>query len=163
MKHVSKTNPLTKRDIEKTKIAYNNWKSSEQKIFDRSNYILHKTAEMFGGKIEWWDWDEEHFDISMMSDEAINVYGKTKCRGAGEWVAILNGDEWELKLAFPRRWLLEDFEQELSEGIKKYNEEKITHLEIEKQKTLTRKSNRQKLLNSAKEKLTKEERKALRL
>ena len=165
MKPLEKVNRIGDGDISALKAAYNAYTYHAEVIQDRVNYILRKTAEIFGGKIEWWDWSngageaDGHFEPSFLRDKCINVDGETKGGGDdGDWVAILkNDEEWELRLEFPIRWLTEDFEQELIAGIEKYKDKKLKRKETEKQKKLAREINKQKLVNAAKAKLTKEE------
>ena len=160
------TKPLGSGDVMAAKEAHKLWSHYSQKIVDRSNYIIRKTAELFGGKIDWWDWSngagevDGHFDIDWLNDDYISVAGDTK-GGNCEWVAILKNEEWELRLTFLTRWIWEDFEQELTDGIKKYKEQKLHKIEMEKKKKIAREENKKKLKESAKSKLTKEERKAL--
>ena len=163
------TKPLGEGDIMAAKEAHRLWSHYSEKIVDRANYVIRTTANLFGGKIEWWDWSngagevDGHFDMDWLKDDYISVAGDTK-GGNGEWVAILkDGGEWELGLTFPTRWFWEDFEQELIDGIIKYKEQQKRKVEIDKQKKLTREENKKKLKESAKSKLTREEQKALGL
>lgn len=159
-------NPLGSGDVMAAKEAHRLWSHYSEKITDRANYVIRKSAELFGGKIEWWDWTngagetDGHFNPDWLKDDYISVDGDTK-GGNCEWVAILKNGEWELRLVFPTRWLWEDFEQELTDGIKKYKEQKLHKIEMEKKKKIARDSEKKKLLEAAKSKLTKEERKAL--
>lgn len=163
---LKKVNPITDGDITALNSTYNAYNQHAQGIQNRVNYIVRKTAEIFGGKIGWWDWNngggevDGHFEPSFLRNDYINVDGETK--GGGDWVAILKDDEeWELRLVVPLRWLTEDFEQELIDGIQKYKDKELKRKETEKQKKLTRAANKQKLLETVKAKLTKEELKAL--
>jgi hypothetical protein len=170
-----KVSPIRKDVITEAIGAYNLYTKYVSTITDRVNYVIREIASIFGGKIKWWDWGngggevDGHFEPDMVDGESIQLSGETDGKD-WEWVALLKDEkgkfteEWEFHgLEFPARFLYEDFEEELKEGIKKYKEQEVKKKEIEKQKRLTRVKNKEKLLESVKTKLTPEERKALGL
>ncbi len=65
---------------------------------------------------------------------------------------------YDILYSFPSKWLFEDFEEELSEGIKRYQE--FQKYNIDKENKLKEKHNL--LVQAAKSKLTKEELSALK-
>ena len=137
-------------------------------ITDRVDYVIRKIASIFKTKVDWWDWDngsceaeiDGHFEPSMLKEETVQLHGQFK--SSGEKVAMIDGGEWDFSyLEFPRKFLFEDFEQKLEDGIIEYK-----HL-LEKQKTDRAKkkeeaeAKKKMAIQAAKNKLTKEERKAL--
>jgi len=167
-----KVSPIRKDVITEAIGAYNLYTKYVSTITDRVNYVIREIASIFGGKIKWWDWGngggevDGHFEPDMVDRESIELDGDVE---GGEWVAFLKDEkgkfteEWQFGLEFPARFLYEDFEEELKEGIKKYKEDKVKQEEIKKQKKLEKVENKKRLLESVKSKLTKEERKALGL
>jgi len=158
--------PLTKGNITEAEEAYKLWSNIEEKIEDRINYVIRTLAKIFGGKIEWWDWNngggevDGHLDMDMFKNDSIQLDGCKK--GGKDWVSVIKEGEWEFEyLEFPTRFLWEDFEEELENGIKEY--EKQGKIRLAKEKKEKSKKDKQYLIESAKSKLTKEELKALRI
>jgi hypothetical protein len=170
-----KVSPIRECVIADLTNAYDLYSKFMSIISNRVNYIVREIASLFKGEVKRWDWGdgsgeiEGHFTPNMVDDESIQLDGERTGSG-DEWVAFLkdeNGqftDEWEFHwFEFPTRFLYEDFEEELKEGIQKYKEHEAKKKEMEKQKKLEKVKNKKKLLESVKSKLTKEERKALGL
>jgi hypothetical protein len=169
-----KVSPLRKDIITEAVGAYNLYNKYDSTIANRVNYVVQKIASIFGGKIEWWDWSngggevDGHFTPDMVDGETIQLDGERP--DGGEWVALLKDEkgkfteEWEFHwFEFPTRFLYEDFEEELKEGIQKYREQEIKKKEMNKQKKLEKVKNKEKLLESVKSNLTKEEKRAVGL
>jgi hypothetical protein len=170
----TKIKPLRKDFTNEMIGAYNLYSKYTSVISKRVDYVVREIARIFGGKIDWWDWPkgkdecDGHFTPDIIEGESVSVDGWKS--GGGDWEAYLKDEKGDFKeswqfcwFEFPTRFLYEDFEEELIEGIKKYREDKATKKELKKQKELEKVKNKAKLLDSVKSKLTKEERKALGL
>jgi len=156
-----KVSPIGECVIEDLTNAHDLYSKFMSIISNRVNYIVREIASLFKGEVNRWDWGdgsgeiEGHFTPNMVYDDSIQLDGERKGTFDDEWVAFLkdeNGqftNEWEFHwFEFPTRFLYEDFEEELKEGIQKYKEHQV-------------KKEMKKLIDSVKSKLTPEERKAL--
>jgi hypothetical protein len=84
--------------------------------------------------------------------------------GDHEMVAKLkDGSVWEFYGEFPTRWLFEDFEEELTQGIKDWQKQLAEEIKQKAAKRAAKKAAKEKLKAAAAAKLTPEERKALGL
>ncbi len=132
----------------------------EDQITDRINYII---AFLFEGKTyNWWFegaeegevgdiWRHYHgHEIWIITDPAPRISFIDK-----------DGNDWEFEGSIPDRWLFEDFENEIIEGKKLFEERKakrnIERLRLKEQN----KKEKKQFIESAKKKLSKEELKAL--
>ena len=151
--------------------AYNDYKINvapfEKRLIDRTDYIVHKICEVYHFKLDWWDlyfhefegeasFEWEHF---LRSDEQVEYclvpYPEL------DMGAIIEGAEWGFETGFPRRWLFEDFEKELVEGKKSYEQKQEEKKRKNKQKREAAEHRKKNLIENVKSKLTKEEIKAL--
>lgn len=140
----------------------------ESTIEDRIDYIIRKIYDMFGHKIAWWDYpghgsrgEGGSLKDSISKNEVNFSFECESSKNFKEVVAIIEGGEWGFESSFPKRWLFEDFEDELQAGIESYEKlqkEREADALIKKTKSIAK--NKQ-LIESAKSKLTKEELKAL--
>jgi hypothetical protein len=138
----------------------------EEKIVDRIHYIMLNIFKLFSKKSAYWYfygasegevgdlWKHFHQDsISVIIDN---------CPGESMEILLKDGSEWGFEDSIPTRWLYEDFECELIEGKKKYEEKEIARQLEEKNKRFQKKGEDQRLASAAKKKLTKEELRALK-
>ena len=160
------TEPITKDVVEKMNAAYKAYEEYEKQITNRVDYVIKTIAKIFGTKLEWYDWSngggetDGHFEPRLISGNSFQLDGAMKKRG--EMVAITKDGEWEFTwMEIPTRFLYENFEQELEDGIKKFKEQEEARKIKEKEIRIQKEIDRQKLLEAAKQKLSKEERKAL--
>lgn len=102
----------------------------EQEIIDRIDYIINEILKTFDQKLDTWyfhDAGEGSLgDLSPNLDEknVSFVYEIARDSDSEEMVILLkNGFEYSLHDGeFPTRWLFEDFEEELIQGKKDYEE-----------------------------------------
>lgn len=145
----------------------------EEKITNRMTYALNFLFAAFDRKLDTWYFPDaseggmgdmwHHF-----SDQSISVITEIDCRdrtklGYPTFVIIdKDGDEWEFDGEFPTRWLFEDFENEIIEGKKKFEEKENLRKLKDKEKRQQQKEEDKKLAAEAKLKLSKRELAALR-
>ena len=158
---------LTKVDISAYDNAKKNLCKEESKITDRMTYIIEVMLFSFGKSTEnlYWYFDgaEEgthgKFDIS--DDFA---YGLTINEEYYNFDIIdEDGCAIDLSDGFPMRWLTEDFEKELKDGIKLHEQEVAERKVKEKESRANKKKSKTALIESARGKLSKDELKALGL
>ena len=142
------------------------------RLEDRLDYIFLTIFEHCDARLRNWYVDGagegEIGDLySLLKDDYINFcrveYDASAPHGfkASNFRVILDGEEWDLLQNIPKRWLFENFESELKDGIGLYKNK----LAIDKAKnSKRRKLNKEKkmlLIESARSKLTVEEQKAV--
>lgn len=152
---------------EDCKEAYDRFAKCSDLIEKRASYVLMTIAKAFGSKLDWWDWEnasyegrdsdiEGHFQPYFLNSGTMSFHGEFST--GGEKVAIIKEGEWEFSyLNIPTRFLFEDFEKELKTGILAY-QLKLNH---EHNEIEIKKAKKKKLVQSAKRKLSKEEKEAL--
>ena len=75
---------LTHSKLENAKKAYKEWMIYEQLVNCRVSYILKKIAEIFDGKLDWWDWNnghsemDGHFTLNDLEGDIMRVNGEWK-------------------------------------------------------------------------------------
>jgi len=141
-----------------------------KEIFKRCTYIISYIFSVFNVKNHyfWFNDNDSYYEFDMVLSLYKNKYNtifySTGSKSLGKspsdcMIIDCNEDEADVWQSFPKRWLFEDFEQELTNGKNKF-EEKIKAQEI---LFKTKESKKKDLISSAKKKLTKEERKALNI
>jgi len=157
---MKKIERITAELINKTRSLKKEADQLEDQITDRIAYIV---AFLFEEKAyNWWfDGAEEgevgdiwkHYyanEIWIITDPELKIS-----------IIDKNGNDWKFEGSIPDRWLFEDFENEIIEGKKLFQERKakrnIERLHLEEQN----KKEKKQLIESAKKKLSKEELKAL--
>ena len=156
---------LLKSDVDKWKILTKEASELEEIITDRITYIIKFWHSMFNISFFTWYFDgagegevgDLYANFGPMEISSINAdVGK----GAITIIDKYN-NEYCWDSAIPTRWLFEDFEQEITDGKRKY----IDFLNAKKEAVLKNKKeskiNKDKLIESAKSKLTKEELEAI--
>ncbi len=164
-------NKITKEDIEKLEVIQRELeviqRKEEQitsKIESRVDFIVKKIISLFGKRLDWYGYanggdDGGFFDVQRYKETVdLNIY----VVGGTDLVVIIEEGEWGLEQGFPTRWLFEDFEEEVKEGIAKYKIQKEAQKQKEKELRIQRKEKDLLLAKEARNKLTKEEIKALK-
>jgi hypothetical protein len=134
----------------------------ENKIIDRLGYVVNFLFKTFKRRLETWyfvDAPEGGMGEFVYDDHDIWVVTETPGHSYDDMTIIdKDGEVWSFEGIIPTRWLFEDFEQEVVEGKKKYEEQEEARKNTEKNKKLRQKE----LAQAAKKKLTKEELSALK-
>jgi len=154
-----KLNKSLFKDLKKSFIEY---QDRLEPFNERMDYIVNKISEIFGGELKWWEWpwdSDSGVPFSPMDLNADFIQLDGEYRYDDDWVSILNnGEQVEFHwLKFPTRFLFEDFEQEVIDGIEKYKLKEQEKKDKAKQQRLNKKEKKEKVLS----KLTAEERKVL--
>lgn len=165
-----------KKDVLENKI-FNDWQDSinhsarlENIITERLSYIVHTIYNIFGYQVDTWYFEDAK--EGEVGDLNNNIYNGiinniiVECKSLKKEPEILiidkNGSEWEKDLGIPVRWLFENFEQEVIDGKKKFEEKEAARKAKNKEQSAKQKLEDQQLINSAKSKLSKNELAALR-
>jgi hypothetical protein len=93
------------------------------KIIDRMNYIIRSIFEICGGKLDWWDLknDDPEYRSSIikpeinMFDDFVSFYAVGSLKN--DCIVDKNGNGIFIREEFPKRWLWEDFEDEIKNGL----------------------------------------------
>lgn len=108
---------LSEQDISDYKEARKAFKKKENEIVKRINYIVKTFCKACGEENCDWQfyYEEEKIDLT---EDWIEVIMSPSLA-----LTMINkhGEEIDLENDFPIRWLIEDFEQELIDGIELYN------------------------------------------
>jgi len=167
--------PLTSETIAAAKEAMTNLHVYEKAINERVEYVIKTIYETFGLKVEWWDYGiQSHHDNEYASDIWSELFGKNNKgiefsvmeaksidgEGYPDRFIILNEESKEQSLDhyFPLRWLTEEFEPELKDGKKRWDDQ----VAAKKAKETEAKSKKDDLAKTAKAKLSKSELEALK-
>lgn len=163
---MEKINPITADLILKGKKLNKEISDLNEMIINRIHYIISFLFETFSEKKgSWWFDGAEEGEVG---DFWKNYYGYEIAFRTDIFVNDIkiidkNGNFWSCGGWIPDRWLFEDFENEIIEGKKLLEEQnakkKTDELQLKEQNELEK----QKLITSAKSKLTKQEIKALGL
>lgn len=161
-------------DFEAIKEAELHLELSKLKIIGRLFYIYKTIASNFGIKRIAWDLDDyeiENFDVEDIKDCIDDVYC---CHNNpldnleldnDKYIALIDfkGSKREINFydgSFPSRWVFENFEDELKNGIKEYKgkmRRELEEIKSKQQKLAEAKKNRAKIIANIKDKLTSEE------
>lgn len=129
-----------------------------EKVHDRCDYIVRKAFEIQGISVNWYDFDNEGGE-----DGSCGYFDPERYEKEFYITGDFNGHMRDCLYsdAFPTKWLWNDFEDQLIKEIEA-NRKSIISKKIErKAKNAERKQQKEKLIESALSKLTKEEIKAL--
>jgi hypothetical protein len=173
---MKKKREIVKMDAVSTEIV-DKWKELqeeaaelEQRMQARIGYILKFFFEAAGSKLDWWrfgSYEEEKPMYGQVGKDYISgIYAESKGSYPSEESLTFidkNGKEelFLLDWGIPTRWLYEDFEQEVVDGLKKYKDVVAQRKAKEFERRTKNKQEKEKLVAEAKAKLTKEERKLL--
>lgn len=168
-----KSKKLSSANIAEINEAKYHYQLKKMEIVNRAFYIYQCIAKEFGIKIasnwkidddsindvffedvekwDYWDWD--------IFDNPIDDYAENA--NAKPLIVIIGKDEYNFgRGTFPARWLFEDFEKELAEGVRKHEDMRRKEREQEEKELQMSKElrkNRAKIIQSVKKKLTMEE------
>lgn len=140
-----------------------NISSLESQIIDRINYIVRKIYEIFDDGLYWWDFpgDGIHGEggslINSLNPDEIIFQAESSNYSKNKIIILQNGEERILDDGFPRRWLFENFEEEVTKGKEKFEEIERKRLQDKKGFSDSQKIEDQKLIENIKKKLSKKE------
>lgn len=143
------------------------WKESrfradklEGRIVDRMDYIIHKVCTTFNATLETWYFDDARDgEMGHLTWDEPELFARWDIRDRKDMIILTqDGEEYYFDNTIPTRWLFENFEEELEAGKKRYDEREEERLK----KRLEATEYTKKLADSAKNKLTKEELRALK-
>ena len=162
--------PITENEVTTWQDLRHQAAVSESGIVNRLDYIVHRCFYEFEGILAEW-----YFNGAVkgeVGDLGQNL-GRTTISGiifeaetdpSQEMIILLkDGSEFELDAELPISWLYEDFETELIEGKKAYEEKIARKKAATKTNKTKRDAKKAAAIESAKTKLTEEEKKALGL
>ena len=154
-------NPITKGLIVDWEEASKKASALEEKIVDRLDYIITTIFEVFKERLDTWYFsDAQEGTMGSLTYDEPEIFMEWKHGTLKDDMIIIDRDGNELMFdqSVPTRWLFQEFEAELKDGKKKYEERESAKLV----KKLSDKEATKKLAASAKSKLTKEELAALK-
>jgi len=166
-----KKEPITKEYFEQAEkvIAFAN--KFTGKIEDRLDYIIHKFFEIYDCKVNTWYFEDveesevgnlwDHMDQDYITSIWIDINERSKKYNNYAFIDKFGEvDEWANSI--PTRWLFEDFEQEVIDGKKKFEEKELAKKARQKELSEQKKNKNAELVEKAKQKLSKEELQALK-
>lgn len=170
---MTKCAPLNKDVFDKRDALLKQIGPLQLAIEHRLDYVLHKAYELCGAKFNSWYIDgaaegevgaiDECFINDSISRCEIILYNFNGPNSDDAYCVVLGDSMWDLMEEIPKRWMFEDFEDELVQGRAKFIKQKEDRLAASKARKLKLSSKNKKLVESAKAKLTIEERRALKL
>ena len=160
MNNTDKTKPLPPGLVADWKETRHRADVLESKIVDRMDYIIHTVCKTFDVSLETWYFDDaQEGQMGHLTCDDPELFAKWDIRDRKEMVILTQDDEeFYFDNNIPTRWLFENFEEELENGKKRYDEREEEKLK----KRLEATEYTKKLADSAKKKLTKEELRALK-
>lgn len=132
----------------------------EEDIVDRMGYVIQTICKTFNAQYETWYFsDAQEGQMGHLTWDEPELFSVWDIRNRKD-MAILtkDGEEYRFDNSFPTRWLFENFEDELTDGKRRFDEREEEGLK----KRLAATDYTNKLAESAKSKLTKEELRALK-
>jgi hypothetical protein len=176
MKDIKKYDVVSKDVIAKCEELNKELGGLEDKITNRMTYVLQTLFATFGIKLGTWYFDDapegglgdlwRHYhddEIYVVTEVGSNCEKDRNLFNSVNMVIIDKfGEEWGFEGGLPTRWLFEDFEQELIDGKKKFEEAEEARKIKEKEDRSKRKEQDKALAQTAKAKLSKKELAALR-
>lgn len=149
-------------------VTYQGYCNAVEEIRKRVDYIITHCANVFNATLDWWDWQNEGFEDA--PGDFIHSYDPNTLNINVHWehkedMNFVNKDGEVDSLSwgeFPTRWLYEDFEEELTNGIKLWQDKLKAKKNKAAEKRKKDKEDKAKLIASAKAKLTPNELKAIK-
>jgi hypothetical protein len=144
----------------------------EDKIVNRITYILHKFFAIWDLKLDTWYFDDaeegevgnlwRNMDSQTIGRLVVDLTKESQRKWADPIFVDKYGVEYEWCNEIPTRWLFEDFEKEVIEGKKKFEEQEAVRKAKQKARSQKQKEEDAKLLEVVKQKLSPKELAALR-
>lgn len=140
----------------------------EDQIVDRINYIVRKICEVFNDKLDWWDFPgdgnrgEGGRMIDAINGDKVSFVAEAENALSSHEVIFKDNSKWDLNSDFPKRWLFENFEEELIEGKERFKIFEKNRLQNKRELAASNKIKNKMLVAQAKAKLSKEELAALK-
>lgn len=161
-----KIEPISKNVINEWEAASLVTLKLENTINNRVSYIISQIELIFNFDLDYWDYpthtDDADGDIGLgLGDENIIRYSLIG-RHPNLVIILKDGTEWGLEDECPRRWLFEDFEEELANGKILYEQKLILKKQKESEKRKSKKEEDKVLAAAAKAKLSAKELAALK-
>lgn len=138
----------------------------EDKIVDRIDYIIKTIFKTFDQKLEYWYFygaGEGEVGRLRIDGDSFSVITELARNRNGDYnsqqmvILLKDGSEWGFDGEYPTRWLFEEFEKELTDGKKKFEEQEIARKLKQKELSVAKNQKDQSLIESAKKKLSKKE------
>lgn len=127
----SQKKPLEPNLLDKREKLANKLAGIDDEIFDRIGFILNTIYDTFEKTLfNWYFYGASEgsvgdFGSNHNEDEVSGFVLDPPAVGRGWEIILDDGTEWTLNHGiFPTRWLYEDFEKELIEGKKKFEEKR---------------------------------------
>lgn len=166
---MKKIDPVTPEFVKEGRALAAKAGAFEDQIVNRIGYIMECIFELFDKKNAYWYFrgaDEgevgdlwAHYQEHCSSSIDLIV---DNCPGPEMVLILETGEDWGFSDSIPSRWLFEDFEQELINGKKKFEDRKIERKAKKKATTAALKKEDQELIEEAKKKLSEKELAALK-
>jgi len=124
--------PILPNIIEQRKVVLGEFFKFDSKLLRRIDYVLKKISQVCGFTFgDWYALDGGNMDnfgnlssLLYRNKVLVSKIMLTNCSGSGYIIAnttiLIKGKPINLKKEFPKRWLFENFENELIEGKKLY-------------------------------------------
>jgi len=165
-------NPIEQKDVDEYFKYISLAGGYGEKIEKRIDHILRRVYQEFNSTLDHWYWDDalegdvgqlhRHLDRNFREGSVITGYIIEATSGdAGEWCIILNDGTVHDLYGIPAKWLFEDFETELVEGKRLWEEREATKKQERAARRAAKKAAKEAAKVSAAAKLTAEERAAL--
>jgi len=166
------SNPITQGLITDWEITTKKASAYEAVIIARLDYIIRTVFKTFERKLETWYFSDAgeggmgNFtydvpEIYMVMETARNRQGGYD-NNEDMFIIDKDGGEYGFDGSVPTRWLFEDFEKELVDGKKKFEEKEIERKLKQKELSTAKKQEDKALIEAAKKKLSKKELAAIR-
>lgn len=163
--------PLTPLLVKQWEIAEQQAGALKEQIVDRIDYIIKTIFKAFDKKFDYWYFygaGEGEVGPLIINSNSFSVITELAKNRNGNYdfnemvILLKDGSEWELNDSIPSRWLFEDFEKELVDGKKKFEEKEAERKVKQKELSAAKKQEDKALIEAAKKKLSKKELAALR-
>jgi len=164
--------PITNEVFKEWQHAVDRAAELSEILEERITFILQRLTSIFGGVLDTWYFDgaEEnevgnllnHLDSKSIDELCLEYKQDTDCGRNGMVIIDKFGKEYGCGWEIPTRWLFEDFEKEIIDGKKLYEEREEDKKSKKKAMLEKKKAEHRVLFESAAAKLSKKELAALR-
>ena len=159
-------NKITQQDLNSFFNSLETTKKYESIITERINYVVRRIAELAKTRVFWWDfkngYDENdgYLDYDTFVDGGICVEGESS---ADRFKVVLDNKIWNFPFEFPQRFLFNDFDEEVLQGIESYIKEENERQQKIKESKFEKNKKKKQMLAQVAQKLTPQERRLLKL